>query len=113
MAVLAVVTLVLGLFVIRPLLTRAPTIDTVPIALGSEVRVDPSVVSNALSGEISSDEFDLPELDVDANFGSKLPVLSDISSGDPVDRLRTMIGDRQEETVEILRGWLEDTGENA
>ena len=26
---------------------------------------------------------------------------------DPVERLRSMIGDRQEETVEILRGWLE------
>ena len=30
---------------------------------------------------------------------------------DPVERLRNMIGERQEETVEILRGWLEDKEE--
>jgi flagellar M-ring protein FliF len=32
---------------------------------------------------------------------------------DPVDRLREMIGERQEETVEILRSWLEENGEKA
>jgi flagellar M-ring protein FliF len=31
----------------------------------------------------------------------------------PVERLRAMIGDKQEETVEILRSWLEEKGENA
>ena len=30
---------------------------------------------------------------------------------DPVERLRRMIADRQEETVEILRGWMEDPEE--
>jgi flagellar M-ring protein FliF len=34
-------------------------------------------------------------------------------SEDPVDRLRSMIGERQEETVEILRSWLEEKEENA
>ncbi|MEL6243497.1 MAG: flagellar M-ring protein FliF, partial [Pseudomonadota bacterium] len=37
----------------------------------------------------------------DAQFGNAV-------SDDPVDRLRSMIGERQEETVEILRGWLEE-----
>jgi flagellar M-ring protein FliF len=32
-------------------------------------------------------------------------------SDDPVDRLRSMIGERQEETVQILRGWLEENNE--
>jgi flagellar M-ring protein FliF len=27
---------------------------------------------------------------------------------DPVDRLRKLIEDRREETVEILRGWMEE-----
>jgi len=31
----------------------------------------------------------------------------------PVDRLRSMIGERQEETVQILRGWLEENEERA
>jgi flagellar M-ring protein FliF len=30
-----------------------------------------------------------------------------------VDRLRAMIGERQEETVEILRSWLEESEERA
>ena len=38
----------------------------------------------------------LPELSMGGGMGSE----------DPVDRLRSMIGERQEETVEILRGWL-------
>ena len=37
----------------------------------------------------------------------------DINSEDPVERLRAMIGDRQEETVQILRGWLEEKEERA
>ena len=34
-------------------------------------------------------------------------------SSDPVERLRNMIGERQEETVEILRSWLEEDEERA
>jgi flagellar M-ring protein FliF len=33
-------------------------------------------------------------------------------TGAPVDRLREMISERQDETVEILRSWLEDKEEN-
>ena len=41
-----------------------------------------------------------------------MPALA--SSGDEaVDRLRSMIGDKQEETVQILRGWLEENEERA
>ncbi|MEP0144576.1 MAG: hypothetical protein ABJ360_02995 [Roseobacter sp.] len=42
--------------------------------------------------------------------------VSDTSSAidsDAVDRLRAMIGERQDETVEILRTWLEDSEERA
>ena len=44
-----------------------------------------------------------------------LPAIGDVSTGaeDPVDRLRAMIGERQEETVEILRNWLEEKEERA
>lgn len=116
MAILAVVTLILGLFVVRPLLASAPKTGAElaePLALGP---VSPPVASNALSGEISSNSFDLPDLEANATLDDdlpNLPALSNIGSNDPVDRLRTMIGDRQEETVEILRGWLEDKEENA
>jgi len=115
MAVLAIVTLILGLFVVRPLLSRAPA-DEAQIgtsllgaenAAGSAPQLPP-----ALSGEITDGNRgqqggvvgeELPSLTElpDAQFGNAV-------SDDPVDRLRSMIGERQEETVEILRGWLEE-----
>jgi flagellar M-ring protein FliF len=53
-----------------------------------------------------------------SGFGDDAEGLPDIGLGapmsdDPVDRLRSMIGERQEETVEILRSWLEDKEESA
>lgn len=66
-----------------------------------------------LTGEIDDGEFDLPNLSVVSDFssgdgGGRLGG----SSADPVERLRNLIGERQEETVEILRSWLEDREEN-
>ena len=118
MAVLALVTLILGLFVVRPLLSKpaAPADQDVPALPPGESQLadDPG-----LAGELASDDFELPELPVISGFGGDQPgELPDIQMGgniseDPVDRLRTMIGERQEETVEILRSWLEDKEENA
>ncbi len=117
MAVLGLVTLILGLFVVRPLLSRSDTeasasIAALPGASGSETE------PGGLSGEIEGSEFELPDLPMISGFGDDGDGLPDISiaspSGDdPVDRLRSMIGERQEETVEILRSWLEDKEESA
>lgn len=41
-----------------------------------------------------------------------LPSL-DSDDQDPVERLRSMISERQDETVEILRNWLEGEEERA
>ena len=121
MAVLAVVTLILGLFVIRPLMSRAfdPALDGPARLALAPAPKSTIAAADALSGEIAGDDFDLPDLEVDPTFsGSQsgqpgLPALRGMDDNDPVGRLRTMIGERQEETVEILRGWLEDEGENA
>ena len=118
MAVLAIVTLILGLFVVRPLLSRAPepalTNDSAPLALAPVPATD-STGSEALSGEITSNGYDLPDLEVDDNYtpgAAGLPALSNgLGGAAPADRLRDMIGERQEETVEILRSWLEDEEE--
>ncbi|MBD3665521.1 flagellar basal-body MS-ring/collar protein FliF [Sulfitobacter aestuariivivens] len=119
-AVLALVALILGLFVVRPLLSRpaAPVLDeTKPLALASAPENDPEVQS-ALSGEVSDGETTLPEFEVDPTFQPRAMDLPDISmlgdpvSDDPVERLRSMIAERQDETVEILRSWLEDTEES-
>lgn len=117
MAVLALVTLILGLFVVRPLLSgKALTSEGAPLAIGSESSA--SNDSGGMDGEIDPDEFEMPDLPIISDMGlepGELPAL-DMNSGiseDPVERLRSMIGERQEETVEILRGWLEDKEENA
>ncbi|GLS85203.1 flagellar M-ring protein [Cypionkella aquatica] len=100
--VLALVALILGLFVIRPVFASAarrtalpgPTpILALPAASGIERQ-------QALTGEID-DGKDLPPLSVVGGVpGSE-------SSRDPMSRLRQLIEERQSESVEILRGWME------
>ena len=115
MAVLAIVTLILGLFVVRPLLMRAPVAATPNRpALPPAAEAGPPLPG--LDGELAADDFELPDLPMLGNFGDGMSGLSEPNSSggnsaNPVDRLRAMIGDRQEETVEILRGWLEDKEE--
>lgn len=124
MVVLAVVAIAIGLFVIRPILT-SPTRQTagsLPVAgpegapLGipleqpeadSLAAVLPSELAS-LNSVASLDDFDF-SLGDDAAVGD-LPALS-TQSDDPVTRLRQMIEDRQDETVEVLRGWIEETKE--
>lgn len=88
-ALLALVTTVLGLFVLRPALAnRTPT---TPLAL-------PDASQTALDGEIAAD---LARADRD------LIDLLPEPDADPVARLRRLIDERQAESVEILRGWME------
>jgi len=113
MLVLAVVTLVLGLFVIRPVLTRQ-----IPAEIPALDAPAPGAPA-ALSGEVTQQGgTTLPALmdaeDMGTNGARDALSATDGASAisaDPVDRLRNMIGERQEETVEILRGWLEDKEE--
>jgi flagellar M-ring protein FliF len=123
MAVLAVVTLILGLFVVRPVLARAPQALPAPAPGLPQEQISPDASQQqslpALSGEIDPvGDFDLPSFDIGSDISElpDLPMGGDAAGGsmseDPVDRLRSMIGDRQEETVEILRSWLEEKEEN-
>ncbi|MGH1369720.1 MAG: flagellar basal-body MS-ring/collar protein FliF [Maritimibacter sp.] len=112
LVVLALVTLVLGLFVVRPILsTQQIEAEALP---APEPDIDNSVPGlPSLTGEIDEGDFaGGPEMAVvsDFDFGgdSGLPALGGSSSADPVDRLRSLIEERQAETVEILRGWMED-----
>jgi flagellar M-ring protein FliF len=94
-AVLALVAMVLGLFVIRPILTSSnrrtelPAPDAI-LALPTAEGFAPEV----LTGEID----DGPD--------PALPNPED-QPLDPVERLRRLIAERQAESVEILRGWME------
>lgn len=110
MAVLAIVTLTLGLFVIRPVLSKETNVVAAPAAIGPPQATQTSG-AEALTGEIE---------DGDPAFSGaieNLPLASnqgnEAAPADPVDRLRSMIGERQEETVQVLRSWLEEKEEKA
>lgn len=107
-AVLAFVALILGLFVVRPLLMATTTNGATPVLDGTlalpgkdaAAAGQATGMQRVLTGEI--DDQDLPDL----------PIVSydddtDSSAQDPVERLRRLIDQRQGETVEILRGWME------
>lgn len=112
MLILGVVVLLLGLFVVRPLLARpAP-----PLALPAVAR-PADQMGAALTGEIETGDIADGPAGSDPVGRGELAVADasapGAASGAPVDRLRAMIGDRQEETVELLRSWLEDAKEDA
>ena len=114
MGILAAVATILGLFVVKPILSQTSEAGAVsalaPPTADAEGQGDAGPL--ALSGEIDDGptDFSMPDMGM---AGGGLPELPDFASAsqDPVERLRTMIGERQEETVEILRNWLEESGE--
>ena len=98
--------LVLAIFVLRPLLNparpRRLTGQEPPLSLPLPT---PSL-PDAISGEIGSG-FTLPDLPV-IDFATE-----DSPPEDPAGRLRRLISERQAESIEILRGWLEPDEERA
>ncbi len=106
-AVLALVALVLGLFVIRPVLTSAKRAalpaPEVPLAL------PPVMVPGAMAiSGVVDDGFD---------YGSFADMRGEArpenTEEDPASRLRRLIEQRQTESIEILRGWMEHDEEHA
>ncbi|MEN8834281.1 flagellar basal-body MS-ring/collar protein FliF [Pacificibacter sp.] len=125
LAFLALVALVLGLFVVRPIFATAPAALPAP-ALGLAAPEAPQTLQAAqtntaalaqigtsepaLTGEIESGEFNLPTLGVASDFDAEGGARE--ASADPVTRLKALIEERQEETVEILRGWMDQKAED-
>ena len=127
-AVLAIVALVLGLFVVRPLLAgggsrELNTMEDAPMlpdlggdgdfpAMASVMgEMDDGMGMAMGMGDMGGELGGLPDL------GGGLPALGGdgggMSQSDAADRLRNLISDRKEETVEILRHWLDDREEQA
>ncbi len=97
MAVLATVALVLGLFVVRPILLSAPA----PALSAPQL-------DNGLVGEISTPDAFPPMntiSDIENQDGQHLPATQE--STNSVTRLRNLIEERQDESVEILRNWMD------
>ena len=110
-ALLALVALGLGMFVVRPILTSRPQVEdqsTVP-ALPSPGESGEEVLTGEIETDVGGDLEDagLPALD-SPGFAqiSSFPAFGD-STEDPVERLKSMIEDRHDETVGVLRGWME------
>ncbi len=112
LAILALVAIVLALFVLRPLLSRASEAPALPGPAEPSLAQEAGTATPALTGEIQDDS----EGFADSPSSETLPAMSKPGAtpveGDPVDRLRALIADRQEETVEILRSWLEEPKEH-
>lgn len=108
--VLALVVLVLGLFVIRPVLTsqaRQTRLEnpSTPLALPSSM-VGEATPFNGMTEVLTGEIEDGPGFALTASGADDLPM-------DPVSRLRRLIEERQVESVEILRGWMEQDEERA
>ncbi len=117
--VLAVVVLILGLFVLRPILAKAPVqglpgpVERAGLPNLASENIATNTVTPALTGDIDERENLPPGLSVipgNTPGHDGAPQLS--LASDPVERLRTMIADRQEETVEILRTWIDGKEEH-
>ncbi|MGO4917575.1 flagellar basal-body MS-ring/collar protein FliF [Pseudogemmobacter sp. W21_MBD1_M6] len=117
LSVLAIVTLVLGLFVVRPILGNpkpARLAEAVIPLPDRPARLPATGSATALSGEIDDNPTlftSMQDVSPRSNGSATAPDLSakqTALASDPVMRLRQLIEDRQEETVEILRGWMEE-----
>ena len=106
LAFLALVVLGLGLFVMRPLLLQA---RRQPADLGNPRTALPlpppnsTAPTSALTGEIADDDV-VSGMSVVTFDRSREGA---VDQADPVARLKRLIDARQAESVEILRGWLE------
>lgn len=102
LAVLALVGLILGLFVIRPILTGQTTEN-------SAVLPPPAPVE-ALTGELSGAGAEKAAPVAQGNAPLQIDGTV-VPEADPVEKLRELIEERQTETVEVLRSWME-TGQD-
>ncbi len=95
--VLGVVALILGLFVVRPILlqSRSTIASENTIALPEPAEIEPPMAM-AISDNNMADF-----------IGGGSGTMDD-ADGDPVSRLRKMITDRETETIQILQDWIEE-----
>jgi len=115
MSVFAVVALLLGFFVLKPILAGKNASATLPLLPSTPPNSDTALAANsdelgktALTGEIEDGPFELPEMGSLTEFDLDSPDQFDLASPDPVERLKQTIEDRQGETMAILEKWMEE-----
>lgn len=105
LGVLALVALILGLFVIRPVLTSSAS-AMAQLSAPNFPRALPNGqgagAAEVLTGEIDDGGI-FPQV---ADFSEQEAAMTGVET-DPVARLRRLIEERQAESIEILRSWME------
>ncbi|MGB3407635.1 MAG: flagellar basal-body MS-ring/collar protein FliF [Jannaschia sp.] len=71
----------------------------------------PIPAGNAVA-DAQSERGDLSDQGAISAYSGLEDEISTDEAEDPVDRLRQLISERREETIEVLRGWMEDTRED-
>lgn len=104
LATLGLVTIVLGIFVVKPILTSRTDLTEFDVA----TLPAPGPV---LTGEVQ-DANATPATAIVAQDASQGAVPA-VSREDTVQRLKDIVGEKQDETIEILRSWLEESKERA
>ena len=112
LAVLAIVALVLGLFVMRPILMQRNIRNMAELP-------PPEPDTQALTGEIADSDYPDKDMQLVSDFALddlQMPMamgnaFDDAISDDPVARIKRLIEERQSETVEILRSWMDEKEE--
>jgi len=112
LGLLGAVALGIGLFVLRPALRQARRQQEglAPLALPATAPFSGVAPGPALTGEIA-EGFALPDLPVIGGDPSGHSLGQDDT--DPVGRLRRLIGERQTESLEILKNWMDADGGRA
>ncbi len=102
--VLALVALVLGLFVVRPIL--APSKTTPALLDDSGRAAGPAIVGNSavIDGDLAAPPRDITG--AAENSGADEPPFG--TEENPVDRLRGLIEDRREEAIQVLQSWIDE-----
>lgn len=115
-AILSVLVLVLVLFVLRPMLRGSSSrVQNAAEMLGFEQKLStmqPAALAyegTARSGYAIDANDDAVGRGPAGSANSDMPVDAD----DPIARLRNLIQERQSETAEILRNWMEEKGERS
>lgn len=109
-AVLAAVALVLGLFVVRPILMGNSAVAALPAPPPGAMGSFDDTFNEADSMQMMTSTPGMMSIE---GPGMGMGDMGDFldSGDDPVGRLRQMIADRETETLQILENWMEDTVE--
>lgn len=119
MGIVGAVVLGLGIFVLRPLLAASGTSTAAALPAPGQTP-DPAGLPkpDALTGQIDEGPAELvmgggfPAMGSDGAAGGELSTLAPGSFDEnPIDRLKSLIEERQEETVEVLKNWIEGSKE--